>query len=221
MKNLLVIGGAGVLGRSIIKETASIARSTNVDRIKANNAHENITFEGSYKSLIGQLSKGPKFDMIACTAGGWKGGHVTDPDLLQTYSELNEIIVKPSLFACSAATTLLRERGMLVLIGANGVYKAPVPSMIAYSLCKSAVHALNSTYVGQDRISMATILFEALDTEGNRESLPPAQHNQLVPPQSVGQLIASWLQEQNVPRPGSFVRLRHEAGMLQQESFLP
>lgn len=50
----------------------------------------------------------------------------------------------------------------------------------------------------------------------NRENLPTEKHSELVPPESVGQLISSWMLGQNVPKAGSYVRLRNEKGNIQQ-----
>ena len=63
------------------------------------------------------------------------------------------------MYACKLTTKLLKDNGMLVLIGANGVFSSPIPSMIAYSLCKTAVHSINHSFINHERIKMATILF--------------------------------------------------------------
>jgi NAD(P)-dependent dehydrogenase (short-subunit alcohol dehydrogenase family) len=59
------------------------------------------------------------------------------------------MIIKPSLFGCKLAGQMLNPGGMLVLVGANGVFQKPQSSMMAYSLCKAAVHGMNHSFVGQ------------------------------------------------------------------------
>lgn len=58
--------------------------------------------------------------------------------------------VTPSLVAGHLARHYLKDDGMLVLTGADSVYKEPLPATLSYALSKNLVHSLALNLAAED-----------------------------------------------------------------------
>lgn len=82
MKSVLVYGGCGALGRSIVAKFAAASWSvTSVDFVENADANHNIVLEksanvaGMAASIESRIAAGPSLNAIINVAGGWAGGN--------------------------------------------------------------------------------------------------------------------------------------------------
>lgn len=156
----LVIGGNGILGKSLVKKlilnnvhTISLDYQINTD------ASSNIIIKKSlnnekdaiYRDIV-HISNTSQLDGVFCVAGGWNGNAIGDANYTDVTNEMYRMNVEPALFACHIGDTLLSpSNGLVTLIGsypclldnANNVSTMHDTSfMIGYSLAKASVHHL-------------------------------------------------------------------------------
>lgn len=152
-KKILCIGGAGQLGRAVIKSFLPYS-ITNVDFRESESAKSNILLQNGLKAsdnnryVIEQMKKNnEKFDSIIVTAGGWVGGSIKDEDYLAKCQQMLDMNLYPTLLAAHLATKHLSDKGLIVFTGAAAVFREPQPEMIGYAMAKTGVHstALNLT----------------------------------------------------------------------------
>ena len=191
-KTCLIFGGSGALGRSVISHFKSLSIITiNIDYSPNPDASTNIKLESPdqiMKSLQNVLGKN-SLDSIINVAGGWAGGNASSPDLLEKTILMFDQSVKSSVFAASLASNMLKESGLLVLVGAAGALE-PTPGMLAYGMAKASVHhlvkSLGSPESGLPKNAICTgICPVILDTPNNRKWMPNEDFSTWTPLQEI------------------------------------
>ncbi|EAS00398.1 quinoid dihydropteridine reductase, putative (macronuclear) [Tetrahymena thermophila SB210] len=227
-RTLLVIGGCGNLGRSVISKFKSNWNIASIGLNINNESNKNIILPqnqsaSQYVSEVKQQLKSfsPSYDAIICVAGGWNGGSIKDSNVFETYHKMHSVNVIPSILAAHLSTHFLRKNGLLVFTGAGGIINNPCHDMIGYGLSKVAVHSLASTMaVSKDMpegSTVVTILPKVIDTPQNREAMPDSDFSTWAKPEQISGLLKMWAEGNNLPKTGSFAMLNVQNGSVVPE----
>ncbi|CAM38743.2 quinonoid dihydropteridine reductase [Leishmania braziliensis MHOM/BR/75/M2904] len=218
MKNVLLIGACGALGRAVanafVKSEWAIISIDQVGAVKQGDDCHTVNPASSIEELqLAYLSAvaGLKVDAVINVAGGWAGGSIADPSTAASA----ELMLRQSLFSSIAAAHLFSTQGgkggLLLLTGAAAAV-GPTPSMIGYGTAKSAVHflcqsvAANSLALPSDA-SVLAILPMTLDTSGNRAAMPHADRSTWTSLEDVARQIVEWSNGSHRPPSGSLVKI--------------
>lgn len=103
-KYLLLIGGAGNLGRSFVNKFKPSYQVISLDLKENPDSHHNILLKSGIptKESITQLhdkvsSISKKYDSIICAAGGWCGGSINSEEIFNQIEKMNSMNLIPSL----------------------------------------------------------------------------------------------------------------------------
>ena len=96
MSRLLVVGGSGALGKSVVSAFKKINWNvTNIDVVNNQDADSNLLVDPlinigqENSSKIIPLLKDKKFNSIICTAGGWTGGEIKDTTVFESVNKMH------------------------------------------------------------------------------------------------------------------------------------
>jgi len=145
-KSVLIIGGAGALGKSVVNAfKTSSWKITNIDLIKNKEANQNILIQKPFdKDLILNVHKQIKsnYDCVINVAGGWRGESLKNEEIVVVSEIMYNQNVLSSVLAAHLAKKFMNKNGLLVLTGAASVKDNYNSGMIAYQLAKNSVHYL-------------------------------------------------------------------------------
>jgi len=220
-KHLLVVGGAGNLGRAIVNKFSRDWKVASLD-IRANSqAHHNILLGDTSIKLQDRIPKiytdvesfSKNYDSIFCVAGGWSGGSIEDPKIFSQLEHMHQIHVVPSFLTAHLASKYLNPAGLLLFTGAATPFRQPAPFMLAYSVAKTAVHALAMNLAESDEFpadtTIATILPETMDTPENRKAMPDEDFSQWSKPDKIAEMLKRWAEDKTSrPKNGSFAIIK-------------
>jgi len=220
-KHLLVVGGAGNLGRAIVNSFSKNWKVTSLD-IKANSqAHHNVLLGDLTQKLEDRVPKIYKdlegfskhYDSVFCVAGGWAGGSIQDPKIFSQLQLMHDIQVVPAFLTAHLASKYLNPAGLLLFTGAATPFRQPAPFMLAYAVEKTAVHGLAMNLVDCEDLpadtTIATILPETIDTPENRKAMPDEDFSQWSPPEKIAEMLKRWAEDKNSrPKNGSFAIIK-------------
>lgn len=217
-KRVLVYGGKGALGQSLIRFFNNKSWATvSIDRALNNDASFSVVVPGDMpwrqqvKAVEEQVAQ-HKYDAVICVAGGWVGGNLTSDSLIDDTELMWQSSVQPSVFSAQIASRHMREGGLLVLPGAAGATQ-PTPGMIAYGVAKSAVHHLVRSLAAKDsglptNATVTGIMPVILDTEMNRAGMPNANFDNWTKLDEVSGKLFDWAENPaSRPRNGSLIRI--------------
>lgn len=239
VSRVLVIGGAGSLGRavcSLLSSSGFVPISCDLTASPTARASiivcPNLSPSGLATTLHAALSTAPPLAGIIVTAGAWEGGNAADAKFLEKYAKLDASCVTPALAgAALAAGGVLSPRGLFVCTGAAAVLPSNTPptGMLAYALAKSTTHALirvmgtkGGGLPGECRA--IAIAPHTLDTVANRTAMPDADVSSWTKPEVLADKIIGWLRElglgspnadetvSKIPQSGSIVEVRTKGG---------
>jgi len=138
MARVLVYGGSGALGKSIVSAfRASQYEVLCIDFRLNDEASHNIQLvdtpwrdTASFVSAeLNSYLKGGKLDAIINVAGGWQGGNAASPDFLESVDKMYQQSTTSSVISAYLAAHHLKEKGVLVLTGAAAAVNA-TPGMV-------------------------------------------------------------------------------------------
>jgi len=217
MKNLLVLGGAGQLGISLIrtfKIKSPIWNVINIDYNLNTEADVNhVIYNKLKKDEINHIHnidffKSGSLDCVVNVAGGWLGGGLESEDVIEKMNQMTEMNLNSSLLAANLARKYLSTHGLFVLTGANSVKNSMNPGMIAYHLSKQSVHHLTELLtecnVLPESTKVVTILPNTIDTESNRKAMPDAKFEDWTKTDKISELIKGWADSKNYPKENFF-----------------
>ena len=226
-KSVMIVGGSGVLGRSVLAKLLPSFHTINVDFNSNPQADLDITLNTQSSALervqtVKEVLKKEEQTSLAAVlslAGGWQGEDINSPRLFESTREMMDMNLLSALMAGHLAHCYLSQNGLLVLTGAAQIYNSKNPFMLTYSMSKTAVHGLASDLAQETKLSdrgidVVTILPTVIDTPMNREGMPDADHNTWLPPDKIGDLLNMWVSTENRPTNGSFVELNYEKGAI-------
>ncbi|TMW60674.1 hypothetical protein Poli38472_000716 [Pythium oligandrum] len=212
-KRLVVIGGAGALGRGVISRfTRSSWKALSVDFTKNDESTSSFVFDKTSASTLTQASHilehanktFGKVDAVVCTAGGWAGGSVQDADTLVNLAEMHSKNTESALLAAHVASQLLNPGGLLVLTGAAAALKV-TPGMISYGISKAATHHLIASTVESlpKDATVLGVLPLTIDTPMNRKFMGDADFSTWTSTEEIGDKILEWSEASSAERPQS------------------
>ncbi|RQM18263.1 hypothetical protein DD237_000030 [Peronospora effusa] len=185
-KKLLVVGGAGALGRGVVNHfTQASWNVISVGFAKNENVENNVLLPESNvlkqadQTLQNILTRGTnrygKINTVVCTAGGWTGGSIHDADSLANLGDMHAKNLESAFLATYLASHLLVPGGLLVLTGATAALKA-TPGMVSYGASKAATHHLIASAVTElpKDSSVLGVLPTTIDTPMNRKFMANA-----------------------------------------------
>jgi len=218
-RHVLVYGGAGQLGATVVKEYKDRGWVTLcVDFRKNDSSDVNIVLsplestKDNVSKVVAELnSRKIGLNAVVCVAGGWLGGNVKDESIFDGIDQMFTYNVQSSIAAAHIATNFLKEGGLLVLTGAHAALSA-TPTMIAYGVTKSATHHLIASLVDPTGglpkdAAVVGILPICLDTTTNRQSMPTANFDDWTPLPVVATLLADWAEGKERPPSGTLVSI--------------
>eukprot|EP00002_Diphylleia_rotans_P034553 TRINITY_DN7431_c0_g1_i1.p1 TRINITY_DN7431_c0_g1~~TRINITY_DN7431_c0_g1_i1.p1 ORF type:complete len:242 (-),score=59.82 TRINITY_DN7431_c0_g1_i1:240-965(-) len=163
-------------------------------------------FPASAKDVVARIAEiAPAIDAVICTAGGWRGGSISEPVIFQNVEAMHDMNVRSALLASHIAASHLKSQGLLVLTGAEAALR-PTPSMLAYGMSKAATHHLIASLAKDntfpEKSVVVGILPTTLDTPINRAVMPGADFLSWTPVSVVADKILSWAERKEVPNTG-------------------
>ncbi|TPP46690.1 Proteasome subunit family protein [Leishmania donovani] len=204
MKNVLLIGACGALGRAVanafakgkwsiisVDQAAAVQQGDGCGAVNPASSIEEL--QQAYKSAV----TGLKVDAVINNCC------------------LDELMLRQSLFSSVAAahvfSTQGEKDGLLLLTGAAAAL-SPTPGMIGYGTAKSAVHFLCQSIAADPSVlptdaSVLAILPTILDTPGNRSAMPHADRSTWTSLEDVAQQIVEWSNGSRRPASGSLVKI--------------
>ncbi|DBA03292.1 TPA: hypothetical protein N0F65_011651 [Lagenidium giganteum] len=212
-KKLLVVGGAGALGRGVIArfKKASWA-ALSVDFTKNAECSDEFVFDAATKSSLTQAPQvlqhfaksSGGVDAVVCTAGGWAGGSIKDADTLANLGEMHAKNTESALLAAHLASHLLHPGGLLVFTGAAAALEA-TPGMVSYGMSKAATHHLiasAATSLPANALSLG-VLPVTIDTPMNRKFMAGADFSTWTSPDDIASKILEWASASPSARPAN------------------
>lgn len=210
-KKLLVVGGAGALGRGVVSHFARASWSvTSLDFFENADAHHNVLLAESHplkqagQTLDEISSRCGKLNTVVCAAGGWAGGSIRDANSLVNLGEMHAKNLESAFLATYLASHLLIPGGLLVLTGATAALQA-TPSMVSYGASKAATHHLVASAVSElpDGSSVLGVLPTTIDTPMNRKFMADADYSSWTKPEAIAEKILEWSAASSAARPSS------------------
>ncbi|KAJ1849703.1 hypothetical protein LPJ70_000300 [Coemansia sp. RSA 2708] len=222
MPSVIVYGGRGALGSTIVKQFKQCAwKVVSIDFSINPEADDNVVVSGAPESLaeqgaritqdVGDLLKGIKADAVLCAAGGWQGGNAASKNFLRNANMSLRQSVDTSLIAANIAARHLKPQGLLALTGAVPALQGGTPGMIGYGMAKAAVHHLVASLAmegsGIDSPRVVGILPTTLDTPANRSAMPDGDFSAWTPLDDVAELLLKWATDQSTCQNGRLYTL--------------
>ncbi|RCI03565.1 hypothetical protein CU098_005878 [Rhizopus stolonifer] len=207
MSKLLVYGGAGALGRSLVQHFKSkgftvinvdLIENTEADYNTLTNASASLSEQGeSISHSLSQVLGSDKLCGIFCVAGGWAGGNAANKDFLKNSELMISQSVHSSLIASHLASKYLEENGLLTLTGALAALEA-TPGMIGYGIAKASVHHLVQDLAASNGglpqgAKVTAILPITIDTPMNRKFMPNADFSTWTSPTDIAKQLEGYL----------------------------
>ena len=216
---LVVIGGTGALGASIVHRFAdptmgaATSKVISVDFMPNPEAHASIVCKGNKpwkqecRSIVSQIKKeikykqGGRVGAVIHAAGGFLPGNLKDGfDAVEDLVEMN--FNSAWLTGQVAAETLDEDAddGLVVLTGAMGAFGDGTTSFaVGYGMCKAATHKLAETMANEAEacgLPPATrtlcILPGVIDTPANAAAMPDADKDEWTPPLAIADAVLAW-----------------------------
>jgi dihydropteridine reductase len=218
MKKLLIVGGSGALGKSVVN-TFKISNPSwnimNLDFSENKNADYNYSLTNNFttKEEISKIDKNEfiqnKVDCIINVAGGWQMGSIENDNVIEYTHQMMNMNLYSSLLAAHLAKKFLNENSLLIFTGANTVKTGMHSWMIGYQLSKNSVHHLADVLASNPQelpvsTKLITILPGTIDTEVNRKSMPDADFSTWNKPEEMAKIMKKWADEKNYPKENYF-----------------
>jgi NAD(P)-dependent dehydrogenase (short-subunit alcohol dehydrogenase family) len=200
-KVVLIAGGSGALGRSVVPAfTAGGARVFTADRNPASGRADNhvamkadVTDETECRSLVDEvIRKEGRVDALVNLVGGFAMGRAVETDV-SLWHRMLTMNLTAAFFLSKAVLPHMVERGSgrLVHVAARAAVE-PIPGAAAYVVSKAGlaafIRALAAELAGSG-VTVNGVLPTTIDTPANRTSMPDADPSKWVKPESIAQLI--------------------------------
>jgi NAD(P)-dependent dehydrogenase (short-subunit alcohol dehydrogenase family) len=133
-------------------------------------------------------------EVLVHLVGGWTGGRPIHEHSPGSWDRAIDLNLRSAFLCTRAVVPRMRQQewGRIVLVSAQAA-RSGRRHQGAYAVAKAGVSVLAETIAeenGDLDVTANVVAPSALDTEGNRESLPAADHASLVPTGDVAEVIA-------------------------------
>jgi len=207
-KIVVVTGGAGALGQSVVEwftlQGASVAVMDYSDEILANTFPVPLTQHcyiacdlrnrESCNEAVGRiLRQFEKIDILVNVAGGFLMGDPVHKVSDETWDFLFDLNSRSIMnMAAAIVPGLIKQgNGKIINIAARAAL-AGAPNMGAYTASKAAVMRLTESMaleLREKNINVNAVMPSLIDTERNRQDMPDADYSQWVRPEQIADVI--------------------------------
>ncbi len=222
-RSVLLSGGAGALGASVLRRLRSAGFAVHAPssspksvaelaQAGANAAQVDLTDEAAVKQYVRAIPEAGELRAAVLLAGGFAMGSLADTST----AELRKMLAINFETAFHLVRELLplferRGGGQFVLVGARPALDAGAGAhMAAYALSKGLVHQLAELInaFGRDKAIDATLIVPSvIDTPANRAAMPDADARRWVSPDAIADAIAFTLTDSGGQMRGSVLKL--------------
>lgn len=199
---IVVTGGAGALGRTVVKrlveaewDVVALDLAAPADLPDGATAVTGVDLTDEAAALRAFAGLGPLAGLVN-VAGGFAWEKVEDGSS-GTWDRLFALNVKTALHACKAALPGLSPGGAIVNIGAAAAAKADL-GMAAYAASKAGVARLTESLAAELKprgIRVNAVLPSIIDTPANRADMPDADFSSWVTADELANVIAFLLSD--------------------------
>lgn len=208
-KKVLVVGGNGQLGNTIVKKFISCKSSPwkvySLDLTENPTATWNFTIKNNFSSDVSQMDQlherlsklESKFDSIICVAGGWEPASLNSQNILQSIHKMMEMNFYSSVLTAHLAQKFLNVNSLLALTASGAVKnRVNTTESLSYQLSKQGVENITDTLVNYPLLlplntKVITLCPNIIDTETNRKYIPGDRSN-WVSPEKISTLLKQW-----------------------------
>lgn len=211
MKKILVIGGNGALGKSVVSKFKAAPKWNvmNIDFNSNENADSNYLLKSNLDTdevieiKNQQFLSESKIDCIVNVAGGWQGGSLENDNIIESVDNMMKMNLYSSVLAAALAKTCFNDKALLVLTGAQVVKDQMSPFMLGYHLSKQSSHHLADLLKQSKELpegtKVVTILPNVIDTPANRQNMPDSDFSKWTKPEAIADLIKMWVDSGSYP----------------------
>jgi NAD(P)-dependent dehydrogenase (short-subunit alcohol dehydrogenase family) len=195
---VLVTGGAGGLGRSVVQ--ALVADGWQV--VVPVESESDLDATDGVSTVVADLTDPDDVARAVRTATGLKalvnlvGGFAADQPVKDTpiaeFEKLFRLNLRPTYLVTQAALPHLEGGGSIVCVGSSAALN-PFAGGAGYAASKAAVIAFAKAVAEEgraDKIRCNAIVPTQIDTPANREAMPESEHHKLVPPERIARVVA-------------------------------
>jgi len=209
----LITGGAGALGRHVVKRFLEAGASVHIplvtgegtaplaellgDAMSTVHLHHDadLTDPDAVSAVFSQVegTSGRPPDILLNLAGGFSHGTIEDTDP-SDWLKMFQINATTAFLCCRSAFPAMRAAGWgrIVNVSALPAHNEVRAGFSAYASAKAAVLQLSRTLAREgvgDGITVNTVLPSIIDTPGNRAAMPDADRSRWLPPERIAAVL--------------------------------
>ena len=197
-RTVLVTGGAGGLGRAVVRTLADDGWHVVVPV----EAESDLDATDGVSTVVADLTDPDDVHRAVRSASDLRavvnlvGGFAADQPVADTpiaeFERLFELNLRPTYLVTQAALPRLKGGGAIVCVGSSAALK-PFAGGAGYAASKSAVIAFAQAVAEEgkpDGVRCNAIVPTQIDTPANRAAMPESEHHKLVPPERIAKVIA-------------------------------
>ena len=214
-KVVLITGGAGALGQTVVPTFVSAGASVilgdlnpvqlpGVTALKAD-----FTDQAQVQSLVDEvITSWGRIDALVNLIGGFATGRVVDTDLSLWQRMLAMNLTSAFLLSKTVLPHMLeRRQGRIVHVAAKAALE-PFPGAAAYVVSKAGLVALIRTLSKEldgSGVTVNGVIPSTIDTPANRKAMPDADASQWARPESIARTLAFLASEDANQINGAFI----------------
>lgn len=213
-KSVLVVGGNGALGKSVVNKFKNCTKNpwivTSLDMTENKNSNKNILLNKQFISdskyidqIHSEIGSNQKFNSVICVAGGFEAVGLSSNSIIQSVNNMMNMNFYSTLLTVHLAQKYLANNSLLALTGAGAIRnKLDTTGILSYQLAKQGVENITDTITNYPALlplntKVVTICPGTIDTEANRKGMPGADTSKWVSPDKIASLLKEWSEAPN------------------------
>jgi NAD(P)-dependent dehydrogenase (short-subunit alcohol dehydrogenase family) len=197
-RTVLVTGGAGGLGRSVVQTLVADGWQVVVPV----EAESDLDATDGVSTVVADLTDPDDVARAVRSASNLKalvnlvGGFAADQPVKDTpiveFEKLFRLNLRPTYLVTQAVLPQLDGGGSIVCVGSSAALN-PFAGGAGYAASKAAVIAFAKAVAEEgraDKIRCNAIVPTQIDTPANRQAMPESEHHKLVPPERIARVVA-------------------------------
>ena len=198
-KVVLITGGAGALGQTVVPAFVSAGASVNLGDLNpvqlpgVTVLKADFTDQGQVRGLVNEvIQTSGRVDALINLIGGFSTGRVVDTDMSLWQRMLAINLTSAFLLSQAVLPHMLEQRlGRIVHVVARAALE-PFPGAAAYIVSKGGLIALIrtlSTELDGSGVTVNGVLPTTIDTPTNRKAMPTADPSKWARPESIARTL--------------------------------
>ena len=197
-RTVLVTGGAGGLGRSVVR--ALVADGWQV--VVPVESDSDLDATDGVSTVVADLTdpddvaravrSAPDLKALVNLVGGFAADQPVKDTPIADFEKLFRLNLRPTYLVTQAALPRLEGGGSIVCVGSSAALN-PFAGGAGYAASKAAVIAFAKAVAEEGRpekIRCNAIVPTQIDTPANRAAMPESEHHKLVPPERIAAVVA-------------------------------